>query len=311
MILINGRMFSESFIFQLKHFLHSRGFLRGNNNKILFDTEMQQGLIEFQNYKRLKIADGNLTPETFQALGKEMSAMQVDVMTRFDSTLKGFFIPQDIIEGIYITGEASDRKKILEIFKRMMGNERMVHVSVMSASVSGMGEVIRLASSLGSAAKITGIGDDEDNRFFSEAMADILGSNQIVEIQIAKSFQHYGMVNIPLIGRRNFGTVTETTAYYGGGATLNKDESLSGNVQIFIHPTGDKLAEARLAPFAKFKSSDELPLEYTLEIVLAHELGHAYSSVKFGHYVEESVYALKMENAMCSRGSSKRRRTGH
>ena len=307
-------MFSEHFIVQLRNFLRSRGFLR-NNNKNLFDEEMRQALVEFQGHKRLGVTDGNLTLETFRALGKELSSTQVNFMTKFDPAVKRFFIPQDIIEGIYVTGEKSeDREKMLTIFKNMMGDERMKYVGFRAASVPGMGDVIRIASSENSASKMRGIGDDDDNRFFSNVMADILSSNQIVEIQLRSDLiTFHGIAWVPFFGRTNFGLATKSVkGEYGGGCTLNKDESLTGNVQIYIHPDGPNKAYFNLLPRKDDISSDQVGLFFTNEMILAHEFGHAYSSIKFGELVEKgSGYAIKMENAIRSRGTSKSRRTAH
>ena len=85
--------FLDSFVFQLKDFLSSRPYLKSRfNRNSVFNTPFQPLLAEFQQYKKLKIINGELTNETFRALGEEMSPMQMEMATMFNPELKYLFI---------------------------------------------------------------------------------------------------------------------------------------------------------------------------------------------------------------------------
>jgi len=141
---------------------------------------------------------------------------------------------------------------------------------------------------------------------FSQVMAEMIGSTEIIEYRIAEKFQAkvsamFGLLN---------DTVWKTTAEYGGGATLNKDESLTGNIQIFVHPRGEDIAWERLFNH-KYKSSDGKSLDFTPEQVDAHEYGHAYNAIKWKIRVENPSPALRLENIIRARQKSPQRRLFH
>lgn len=71
---------------------------------------------------------------------------------------------------------------------------------------------------------------------------------------------------------------------FGGAATLSAYESLTGNVQIFVHPT-----EANWMAFQKLNSEvgktrwgGDSQLEFYDDIVDAHEYGHAHEGLGGG-----------------------------
>lgn len=211
-------------------------------------------------------------------------------------------------ESIVLTGTAEQQRDGLKRVEAMFGKERMRHIVIHEGKeIPGLGKVMELTFlNEKHRAVFEAIGDNAEEREFSQIMGEIVGSDKITEYQLAKSFK----TRVPgLLWGESI--VTKTTAFYGGGATLNTYESMTGNVQIFVHPNGHEIAWERLRPYKQLKSSDGKELDFTREQVDSHEFGHAYNSIKFGGKVEVYKWALRMENIMRARQRSPNRRTGH
>jgi hypothetical protein len=212
-------------------------------------------------------------------------------------------------ESIVLTGTTEERKAALERIYNMFGAERFKHVEVSVTTDPKLGEVtiIGFATTAAEKAFMAVGGKDADEVEFSQVFGEIIGSKDIVEYRIAESFQAYQYQKATGI---YLGVGTETTAAYGGGATLNKNESLTGNVQIFVHPRGHNMAWEKLFNH-KDKSSDGNSLEFTPEQVDAHEFGHSYNAIKWKQRTEYPYPALRLENIMRKRQGSPQRRLAH
>ena len=216
-------------------------------------------------------------------------------------------------EEVYLTGSAEDQKIALERMKRVLGDKRFALVTVSTVyDEKTRGNVTVLSLSAQNGKKMDAIGRGEEGEF-SVIMSDILQSKEVVEFRVAESFSFNGMVDVPLLGRTNMGLQTKSVLEYGGGATLNKDESLTGRVQIFVHPRGSEKAYNNLYNRRDIISSDRKALQFTDDIIDAHEFGHASNSVRNGERVEGSSWSLRMENTVRSRHPElgKSRRIGH
>jgi hypothetical protein len=142
------------------------------------------------------------------------------------------------------------------------------------------------------------IGDTQLNKEFSVRMADILGSKEIVEYRLAESFDAKN-------GRH---TVSE----FGGAATLGKSESLTGNVQIFVHPTRatDMAENVMNSVQGAGRWTGGSRFDFYDDVIDGHEFGHAHEGIGGGSVNSASSYnkAVRMENAVRERRSGTQRR---
>ena len=78
---------------QIKDFLRNNRFIHNKPNRdALYDDSLRVALSEFQGYKRLAVADGTLTTETFQAFGEEMNNHYLTVILRTHPELRSLFL---------------------------------------------------------------------------------------------------------------------------------------------------------------------------------------------------------------------------
>ncbi len=116
-------------------------------------------------------------------------------------------------------------------------------------------------------------GNNGYEREFSEGMADIIGSKEHVEYRNADRFQSNECI------KGVCDVITQSTNTFGGAATLNRHESLTRNVQIFVsrnaHNTAAYALEGRRL-LGISSSSDGHMLLFRPEQVDAHEFGHAH-----------------------------------
>jgi RHS repeat-associated protein len=103
--------------------------------------------------------------------------------------------------------------------------------------------------------------------------------------------------------------IKETTEEKNGGATVGWEQSLNGNLQIFVHPDSARLAtNMGFDPlFYRIRSSNGGPLIFNNATVDAHEFGHAWGQYEHGKKIRKSdetnPYAVEWENRQ--RSSSK------
>ena len=166
-------------------------------------------------------------------------------------------------EKVELTGDtAEERAAALQRLRNILGEERfkLVTVSADGRSVSLSNENV---------AAFQKIGDDADNRDFSLGMAEILGSKEVVEFQVTESFTN-----------KHNKTFSTATTLIPGGITVGKEESSTGNVQIFVSPRAGEAATNfdKLDP--RRRSSDGKPLLSTNAMVDAHEFGEALPKVQ-------------------------------
>lgn len=110
----------------------------------------------------------------------------------------------------------------------------------------------------------------------------------------------------------------KTTAYYGGAATVGAEESLTGNTQIFVHPTrAASIANSRIGPGTLrggLISSDGRGLMQYDDNIDAHEFGHGYANMIEGISLRDgqtgsNPRALQLDNYVRERrGLNTRRR---
>lgn len=106
---------SDILLFHLKEFLRSRPYLKNRPTRTsVFDASLQAALAEYQRYKRLRVADGTFNAETYAAIGGEMSAVQVGLIS---TGAPGF---QYLLRGAASDGRALTSNEVSlakEIFK--------------------------------------------------------------------------------------------------------------------------------------------------------------------------------------------------
>jgi hypothetical protein len=143
-------------------------------------------------------------------------------------------------------------------------------------------------------------------------MSDIIGATPHVEFRVANRYQYKG---IKILGWQEI--VPKHISEDGGGVTVTAQESLTGNVQIFVAPNASDIAffvVMNAHQKGVIKSNDGKLLGFTNEQVDAHEFGHAWTMVKlFGEptNVDTSGKALRMENILRIRQQSPNIRIAH
>ena len=162
-------------------------------------------------------------------------------------------------EELWLTGTGEERKQALERIEQLVGKDASKYLTTREiCTEQGMVTVVGYSSNAFAKSE-PGI---------TTRLANIIDSNDVVEFRIAKEFNtkdgHF------------------TAAYFGGAATVGREESLTGNTQIFVHPDSATIAQDVLGVptvLAGSRSNDGKPLDFYNDIVDAHEFGHAYANI--------------------------------
>ena len=204
-------------------------------------------------------------------------------------------------EKVDLTGEtAKERVAALQRLRNILGEERfkLVTVSADGRSVSLSNENV---------AALQKIGNDVDNKDFSLGFAEILNSSQSVEFQVTESFTN-----------KHGKTFSTSTTLIPGGITVGKEESSTGNIQIFVNPRAGEAATNFDALEPRRRSNDGKPLVSTNAMVDAHEFGESLPKLQaaqgpaMGASPNSREPAWKtFENAIRSRTNNSQRRANH
>jgi hypothetical protein len=199
-------------------------------------------------------------------------------------------------EFLELTGSEEDRKKAFLRLQQMVGAEAGKTLYVVEAQDSKGNThyyVESTAKDLGAA------GAGQLGSFISQ----IIDSNNGVEFRIANQFDtrngHF------------------TTAAFGGAATVGREESLTGNTQIFVQEdAGDYVTwNYGITGMGRNASSNGRQLDFYDDIVDAHEFGHAYGNAIEGQPLHNSnatnQRALDFENYVRERRGLSNRRIRH
>ena len=213
-------------------------------------------------------------------------------------------------EDIALTGNEEKQKQGLERIRNMLGDERFNLVDFNQQDIPGLGTVtVMNFGSEENRLKFEAIGNNPGEIEFTQAMADIIGSKDHVEFQVSKEYSYKGICLFGVCER-----VTTSVYGEGGGVTVNKDESWTGNVQIFVAPDPEEKASANMEIKRRMGikiSSDGNMLMFTKEQVDAHEFGHAHNTIRRGMKVENPDKALRLENILRVRQRSPNTRLVH
>jgi len=121
-------------------------------------------------------------------------------------------------------------------------------------------------------------------------LADIIDSEKTTEFSFATTFTtKHG---------------TQTTAFYGGAATVGMEESLNGNTQVFLNPDAANIMYGISHSLLGRAKSSGGPLPYTDALIAGHELGHAWANLRGDPlYMSNAsnATALRVENLMRAR----------
>ena len=214
-------------------------------------------------------------------------------------------------EDILLTGTEAEQSEGLDRVRKMLGEERSNLIDWEQKEMAGLGvvTVIDFGSVL-NRQKFEMVGGANAGELeFSRGMSDIIGSSEHVEYKVTETYQMRNCIG-PIC-------MTETKSTrgkdMGGAGTLNKDESLTGNVQIFVSRDATTQAFWNMEARRKFGqvSNDGHSLMFTPEKVDAHEFGHAHNSVRRGMRVEGSGKALSFEKIVGERQGSPNYRIVH
>jgi hypothetical protein len=212
-------------------------------------------------------------------------------------------------EDIVLTGTEAEQREALERIRKLLGEERFKLVDFNQRNIEGLGNVTVIDfGSEENRRKFEAVGGNNAyEKEFSEGMADIIGSKDHVEYRIAETFKANNCLLCVCV------TETRSTAKFGGAATLNRDESLTGNVQIFVSRNATYQAFFNLEAQRKFVkiSSDGDSLLFTPEQVDAHEFGHAHNAIRWKMRVEPWYRAVRWENILRHRQGSSNTRITH
>jgi RHS repeat-associated protein len=196
-------------------------------------------------------------------------------------------------ELLELTGSEEERKKAFEHIKNLVGPEGASLLYVMEC---GGKYYVNYDGKQGAGDRLAATG--ELGVFIANIIDD---PNKTLEYRLAETFETKD-------GRK-------TTAYYGGAATVGAEESLTGNTQIFVHPTrAASIATSRLHGTIKgaMVSSDGKGLIEYDDTIDAHEFGHGYANMFDGKSLRDgqtgsNKRSLQLENYVRERrGLNKR-----
>jgi RHS repeat-associated protein len=199
-------------------------------------------------------------------------------------------------ELLELTGTEEERKKAFEHIKNMVGPEGASLLYVMEC---GGKYYVNYDGKQGAGDKLAG------TSLLGVFIANIIDDpNKTLEYRLAETFETKD-------GRK-------TTAYYGGAAKVGAEESLTGNTQIFVHPTrAASIANSRIGPGTLrggLISSDGRGLMQYDDNIDAHEFGHGYANMIEGISLRDgqtgsNPRALQLDNYVRERrGLNTRRR---
>lgn len=187
-----------------------------------------------------------------------------------------------------MTGTDEERKQELERIKNLVGKDAAKYLTSHEICTN-QGTVTVVGYTSNASAKY----EPE----VTTRLANIMDSKQVLEYHIAMSFQDKNGWH--------------TTEFFGGAATVGKEESLNGNTQIFVNPKGSDMAQNVLgvvSVLAGSRSNDGKPLDFYDDIVDWHEFGHAYANMFDNaslHYSDASNQrARDFENVIRARRAS-------
>lgn len=134
-------------------------------------------------------------------------------------------------------------------------------------------------------------------------MSQIIGTKEVVEFRSGTSYQTISGKTISLKSE-------------GGGSTIGSQDSTTGNVQVWIHPTeGSYYAYLNShSVLGSGRSTTDQELDFTEEEVLGHEFGHAYEGLNGGDVNSQASQnrSVDMENIVRARNpKNPQRRTRH
>jgi RHS repeat-associated protein len=217
-------------------------------------------------------------------------------------------------EEIVLTGGEDDHQRGTNRLRNMLGEERFNLLAFSKQNIEGSGNVtVAHFASEENRRKFEAIGgDDLNERQFSRTMSDVIADKAHVEFRVATRFAYKGL---KIFGYQEI--VHVNVAEYGGAATVTPQESLTGNIQIFVAPNANDIAfwtvfNAHQKGISK--SNDGKQLSFTNEQVDAHEFGHAWTMVKLfrePRNIDTSGRALRMENIVRIRQKSSNIRIAH
>ena len=100
-------------IFKLKQFFNTRPYLKIKNNRTdVFDEILLSSIVEFQQYKRLKIQNGLFNAETYAQIGIEMTDTEIEIISLHDSVLK------NLLYGVGLVGPCAEWETVAAIIPK-------------------------------------------------------------------------------------------------------------------------------------------------------------------------------------------------
>lgn len=197
-------------------------------------------------------------------------------------------------EELWLTGTEEERKQELERIKNLVGKDAAKYLTTTEfCTKDGTVTVVGYSSQAFSKYE-----PDVTTR-----LADIIDSKDVLEYHIATTFQDK--------------SGTHTTEYYGGAATVGREESLNGHTQIFVNPKGADIAQNVLGVpslLAGSRSNNGKQLDFYDDIVDFHEFGHGYANMidKVGINSDQSNKRSRdFENVIRQRRGLSNRRVVH
>ncbi|HEX7957292.1 MAG TPA: RHS repeat-associated core domain-containing protein, partial [Pyrinomonadaceae bacterium] len=201
-------------------------------------------------------------------------------------------------EVIWLTGTKEERAAALQRIRNIVG-EKAAKNLVTSELCTNNGTVTVVDYNRND---IGGLGASGGK--IGVRMEELMDSKNIVEFKIAKEFTtengHF------------------TTARFGGAATVGREESLTGNTQIFVHPDAGNVTQMKLGStaFGSMYSDNGRALDFYNDIDDFHEFGHAYANAIEGMPLEHgnpasNGRALEFENLIRARRGLSNRRLVH
>jgi hypothetical protein len=150
-------------------------------------------------------------------------------------------------EILKLTGSGADNKKIYDLLKEMLGEKAAKNLTYTKTSEGHW--VVEYKSGSGGLAI---------NGTFGVALEDIIDSSKITSLKLTP-VSDFSM------------------DAHGGAKTTLSDEGISIKIHVDAANTNERLSR-------NIQGTDGKPLKFTLSVVLAHELGHAWGDVRDNTY---------------------------
>ena len=202
-------------------------------------------------------------------------------------------------EYIYLSGSAEEVQKKLERIKNLLGEERFNRIQK-----SSDGKVLLISRE--DVNGFANIGGTVEEKEFSKKFAEILSHSHGVQFNIGKEVMVKADINV--FGNQNY-ILYDVEKRGGGGVTLKANESVSGDIEIWVSPNAAQAGNTKASSENTSRlTEDGSQLRFPdNRVVDGHEFGHAYDLL---NGLPDGTNSVIFENAVrAGIGNTQRRKS--